>query len=330
MRFPFRLKLSPITRKRWVRFRGIKRAYWSFWALVILYVISLGSELICNDRPLYLRYEGKSYFPAFRYYPQSTFVPGAPDTRCDYHALASRPEFRDQPENYMRWAPVSYGPNQVVAPDRIRIPDRVKLKLIPWIPSAEIRVDADFRVVLAGYGSGRFFGVDDEQVAGLELADFFRLPTGLRQAADARFAGEAVPSNQWECLRQSEHPGPPVQLRLSTFKAAAGHRRQLIKVTLRENAGKGNKPVLFTFDKEQNLVKGDAARWAAIPDEVRDTLRESLSKAMGDPVEPFLVDTGEGGRSCATRFVRCRGTVSGWMTRVAMSSLACCTACARP
>ena len=83
MRWPFRLKLSPITRKRLRRFREMKRAYWAFWLLVLLYGVSLCSELICNDRPLFLRFEGKSHFPAFRYYPESAFVPGAPDTRPD-------------------------------------------------------------------------------------------------------------------------------------------------------------------------------------------------------------------------------------------------------
>lgn len=294
MRLSLRPKLSPITRKRLRQFRSMKRAYWSFWALVALYVISLGSELICNDRPLYLKFAGESYFPAFRYYPASTFTPGAPETRCDYRALAAQPEFRDHEENYMLWAPVPYGPNEVIATDRIDIPPRVTLKLLPRVRSAELRINADLQVVLAGYGAGSFFGVEDEAVVGRRLDEVFRLPAALREAAKERFAGEAAHSGSWDCLRQDGQEGPGAILHLSTFAEASSRPRSLVKVILREEGNHSASDLLFRFDENQELTSGDAARWAAVPEEVRTVLAETLATALQEPVEPFLVELDHG------------------------------------
>jgi microcin C transport system permease protein len=49
------------------------RAWWSLWLLALLFSVSLAAELICNDRPLYMRLNGQSYFPVLRFYPADTF-----------------------------------------------------------------------------------------------------------------------------------------------------------------------------------------------------------------------------------------------------------------
>lgn len=294
MRWPFRLKLSPITRKRLRRFREMKRAYWAFWILVLLYGVSLCSELICNDRPLYLRYEGESYFPAFRYYPQSAFVPGGPDTRPDYHTLAQRPEFRDSEQNYMVWAPVRHGPNEVIPTDRVPVPPRATLRLLPRVPMAEVRVDDTFRVVLAEYGAGAFFGVADEAVPGLRLDEAFRLPPEFRAAVQVRVAGEAAASANWECQRQGGVEGAVVSLHLSTLRTASPQPRPLVKVTLREAVPKGTRDLNFRFDDQPELVSGDAARWEAIPGETRELLLARLQAAREGTVDPFAVRLDDG------------------------------------
>ena len=68
--------MDPITRKRFRRFRQLKRGWWSLVVLVLLYLATLGAELFCNSRPLVLRHGGRWYFPAFFFYPESSFVEG--------------------------------------------------------------------------------------------------------------------------------------------------------------------------------------------------------------------------------------------------------------
>src|SRR5919202_6465869 len=55
--------LSPINRRRWENFKAHRRGYWSFWVFLTLFVVSLGSEFIANDKPFYVQVGGRSYFP---------------------------------------------------------------------------------------------------------------------------------------------------------------------------------------------------------------------------------------------------------------------------
>lgn len=74
--------LSP-SRRAWMRFKRNRLGFWSLVAFCVLVVISLGAELVSNDRPLIVRYEGQTYFPLFKTYPETTFG-GDFDTPTDY------------------------------------------------------------------------------------------------------------------------------------------------------------------------------------------------------------------------------------------------------
>src|SRR5262249_884296 len=81
------LIVSPLNRRRWESFKRHRRGYWSFWIFLVLFVISLCAEFICNDKPFYISLEGKSYFPVFVTYPETTFggeFGTAPDYRHPY------------------------------------------------------------------------------------------------------------------------------------------------------------------------------------------------------------------------------------------------------
>lgn len=85
--------LSDLTRERLRRFRSIRRAWWSLWILGIAFGLSLFARFLANDRPLLLRYEGRTYFPVVKFYPGTAF--GGPyATEPDYLALREDPAFR--------------------------------------------------------------------------------------------------------------------------------------------------------------------------------------------------------------------------------------------
>jgi len=65
------------------------------WILGIAFVLSLFSEFIVNDKPLYLRYQGRSYFPVVFFYSGRTFG-GRYKTEADYPALKQDEQFRKQ------------------------------------------------------------------------------------------------------------------------------------------------------------------------------------------------------------------------------------------
>jgi microcin C transport system permease protein len=80
---PRGIEFSPINIRRWQNFKANRRGYWSLWIFLVLFVVTLFAEFISNDRPLYLRYDGKSYFPVFFTYPETTFG-GDFQTAADY------------------------------------------------------------------------------------------------------------------------------------------------------------------------------------------------------------------------------------------------------
>ncbi len=76
------VSLSP-TRRAWQRFQSNPLGYWSLLLFAALVLLSLGAELVSNDRPLLVRYQGQTYFPLVQDYPEKTFG-GDFDTPTDY------------------------------------------------------------------------------------------------------------------------------------------------------------------------------------------------------------------------------------------------------
>ncbi len=62
--FGFKMKFNPIWQKRIRRFKSIKRGYYSYILITTAFVLSLFLEFFINNRPLYIKYENKTAFPA--------------------------------------------------------------------------------------------------------------------------------------------------------------------------------------------------------------------------------------------------------------------------
>ena len=66
------VSLSP-SRRAWLRFKRNRLGLWSLVIFCVLVLISLAAEVVSNDRPLIVRYEGQTYFPMLQTYPEKTF-----------------------------------------------------------------------------------------------------------------------------------------------------------------------------------------------------------------------------------------------------------------
>ena len=64
--------LSP-ARRAWLRFRRNRRGFVSLWIFAVVFVLSLGAELLSNDKPIVARYQGQWYVPMLHAYPETTF-----------------------------------------------------------------------------------------------------------------------------------------------------------------------------------------------------------------------------------------------------------------
>ena len=99
--------LSP-ARRAWLRFKRNRLGYWSLVIFVVMVVLSLCAELVSNDRPLLVRYEGQFYTPMVKDYPEKVFG-GDFDTPTDYLDPFIRQQFA-KPGNWAIYAPNPYGP----------------------------------------------------------------------------------------------------------------------------------------------------------------------------------------------------------------------------
>lgn len=69
--------------RKWNRFRRNKRGYFSLILFALFFGISLVAEVVSNDKPLVIRYDGSYYFPILFSYPETIFG-GDFDTEADY------------------------------------------------------------------------------------------------------------------------------------------------------------------------------------------------------------------------------------------------------
>jgi microcin C transport system permease protein len=103
-RHPF--ALSPLNRRRWQSFKANRRGYWSLWLFLLLFIVSLFAELIANDRPFMIKYDGKLYWPAFVNYSETTFG-GDFETTADYRDPYLQKLIADK-GGWMAWPPIRY------------------------------------------------------------------------------------------------------------------------------------------------------------------------------------------------------------------------------
>lgn len=70
-------------RRRWRRFRRSRRGFYSLVVFTILFGLSLFAEVLSNDKPFLVIYEGEWFFPLVVSYPETRFG-GDFETETDY------------------------------------------------------------------------------------------------------------------------------------------------------------------------------------------------------------------------------------------------------
>jgi microcin C transport system permease protein len=92
-------------RRRLRNFRGNRRGFWSLWIFLTLFGLSLGAELIANDRPLLVRYDGAWYFPVVAAYSETAFG-GAFPTEAVYRDPAVTRLIEEK--GWILWPPIPF------------------------------------------------------------------------------------------------------------------------------------------------------------------------------------------------------------------------------
>ncbi len=96
---------------RLAKFRRMKRAFYSFAFLIILYTISLFADFIVNDKPIAVSYNGRLFFPVFRFYSGDNFGLRPTDVP-DYKEINKSVKFKRGGRNFMVFPLIPYGYNE--------------------------------------------------------------------------------------------------------------------------------------------------------------------------------------------------------------------------
>lgn len=75
--------MSPLLKRKWKIFRQNRRAFISLMLFGVLFFLSMIAPLIANDKPLFVWYKGKVYFPVLTDYTDAVFG-GTLPTYADY------------------------------------------------------------------------------------------------------------------------------------------------------------------------------------------------------------------------------------------------------
>jgi microcin C transport system permease protein len=97
---------SPLNRRRWDNFRANRRGYWAFWIFMVLFIASLLANVIANDKPLMVKYDGHLYWPVLFSYSETTFG-GDFETAADYRDPYLQKQIADKGGSIV-WPPIRY------------------------------------------------------------------------------------------------------------------------------------------------------------------------------------------------------------------------------
>lgn len=124
---PAKTKRNTLARRRWNIFRRNKRGYYSLIFFLILFVLSLFAEVLSNDKPFLVRYEGHYYFPLVKTYPETVFG-GDFESETDYR------------DSYILKR-LKSGDNFVIFPPNPHSYNSINLNLQVPVPSPPTRVN---------------------------------------------------------------------------------------------------------------------------------------------------------------------------------------------
>lgn len=161
--------VGPNIRRRFRRFRHIKRAWWSLWILLGIYLLSLFAVFWANDQPLIARSNGKLFFPILKTYSQNELVGDGVLSQANYKALAKRDHFKKDKSNWMWFPLVPFGPKEVIVPADVDLPDEVEVCIFLQRKVAAVMVDRELVIQRAQGISSVLEGRDNSSVKGLSL-----------------------------------------------------------------------------------------------------------------------------------------------------------------
>lgn len=269
--------MNPLTRDKLRIFRHNRRAWFSLILLTALYLVSLGSELICNNQPLWLIHNGTLHLPLFRFYPEDHFLDNGRMTRPNYKALREDPRFAAREGNRMVFPLVPFGPREVIRSETLEPYRTVSIRLRPDHAVGRMNLTRQGTVVRP-VAMKPFLPVAEESAEAVIPAEYWHWPEELAEAIKRRFSNRKAPEFVLR-LQKRERPEQTAYVMLPVFTPRESPPRT-VRVAWRETPGDAVSPVSFTVRRDGRVRPRRA--WRSLPEELRPELLNLAGQAFTD------------------------------------------------
>ena len=98
--------MTPIMRRRLDTFCRNRRGFWSLWIFLALFILSLGAELIANNKPILVSFQGSLYSPLLNNYSELDFG-GEFDAPADFRDPYIQ-SLIEEADGWMLWPVIRY------------------------------------------------------------------------------------------------------------------------------------------------------------------------------------------------------------------------------
>lgn len=137
------MALSPVNQRRFAQFRAHRRGWYSLWLFLVLFVLSLGAELIANDKPLVVHFDNSWYFPVLKRYPETAFGGELP-LQANYKSPYIQ-ELIAEKNGWMLWPPIPFSYDSINY--ELEVPAPAPPSAVNWLGTDDQGRDVLARVI---------------------------------------------------------------------------------------------------------------------------------------------------------------------------------------
>lgn len=193
--------------------------------------------------------------------------------------------------NRFRYAPIPYGPDEIMKPADFEIYRRARLTLAPSSVPGRLNLKADGQITRAEGCAPFFPGI--EAIDGEILTNHWIAPPALQEALEARLANRATPAQTFTLARRSD----PAQRAVAALAAYEPRESppSSVRLALRQDTDAGTGSTTFRITRNpaspDNAVRGPAesdwsirpeSAWRSLPEAIRTNLLACVRRSFDE------------------------------------------------
>ena len=279
MRNLLKIQLTPLTAKRLKNFMRIRRAKWSLRLIIILYVISLGSELICNSQPLLMHFDGRWFMPFIKSPTMQSLTGNASDSALvNYQRFTLSPAFTTNSANFAIWAPVRFSPDDTIDAATLDDLKTVTVNIVPEVFACRFNLLSNQKIVRME-NCARFFP-DGYDFSSETLSDHWNIPEEVFNAAQLRFQNQSSERIETEIFQRSDTTLKAI-LTMPEFEPQPHGKPKSIRISLRLEGGDAEAPLRIRFRYQNQILQPlDKRLWQIVPESMRAEIKALVCQSF--------------------------------------------------